>query len=889
MPTRPLRSHRPPSGARSRAGRGRRQAALAVVLALLASGCARLPKVDVAALIPAIQSTKIYAADGSLVTTLEQEENRESIALEEIPEHVRNAVIAIEDARFYKHRGFDAKAIMRALWSNARSGRIKEGGSTITQQLVRNAVQEIGREKTMERKLREASYAYQVEQSFTKNKILELYLNTVYFGEGAYGIQTAAQTYFDKDAKSLTLHEGAVLAGLIKSPVNYDPYTDAEAARKRAGLVLDRMVTLEFATREEADAAKAAEIAVRGKPDATRYPAPYFVDFITRQMQHSKDFAALGDTVQERSNRLFRGGLRIYTTLDPKMQAAAEQSVAQVLDHPNDPSASVVAIDPKNGHVKALVGGRDYFADEKSDPCVQVGAINADGSPKTCAKVNLALGRAGGGSGRQSGSSFKPFVLAAALGRGRHLTDTYPASPCIDIPNADAGGTRPWHVCNYEESGFGPMTLREATVKSVNVVYAQLIAQVGAEAVVETAQQMGVGDTARRLGINASLSAVPSAALGANAVSPLDMASAFGAFPTQGVWVKPVSVTQIKDAGGKVVWKPVEEKRQALNRGVAYLSTSVMQEVIERGTAARHGKLGRPAFGKTGTAQEWRDAWFVGGAGTDLVASVSVFWPDFEVEMKAACGTASTAYQLVDGKVIPPTCRPTRIKVSGGTWPTQIWQLFMLKALEGVPATDFAVPAVDLVEVDIDVSRGCLPNPYTPKELIRSQRYVAGTEPKEVCAEPTGPPQAVIPSVVGYPENEATKLLAQGGFVVERDEEPSRLFPPGRVTRQSPAPGTEATAGATVTIWISRTTDEIPVPDVVNLSEAEARQILEKAGFAVDVLRAAGCTRKEQDCFVWDQTPDAGKKVDEGSKITIAVKPRFSPAPSPAKTGNKAG
>jgi penicillin-binding protein 1A len=895
MPTRLLASRHPaPGSTPARRRHGVLPAgALVVVLALLASGCARLPKVDVAALIPAIQSTKIYAADGSLITTLEQEENRESIPIDLIPEHVRNAVIAIEDARFYKHRGFDAKAILRAFWSNARSGTIKEGGSTITQQLVRNAVQEVGKEKTMERKVREASYAYQVEQSFSKDKILELYLNTVYFGEGAYGIQTAAQTYFDKDAKDLSLHEGALLAGLIKSPVNYDPYTDAAAARKRAGLVLDRMVALKLATRADADAAKAAEVVVGGKTDATRYPAPFFVDYITRQVQHSKDFAALGDTVQERSNRLFRGGLRIYTTLDPKVQSAAEEAIAKVLDHPDDPSASAVAVDPKNGHVKAMVGGRDYFADEQSDPCVRVGAINADGSPKTCAKVNLALGRAGGGSGRQSGSAFKPFVLAAALGRGRHLTENFNAAPCIDIPNADAGGTQPWHVCNYEESGFGPMSLREATVKSVNVVYAQLIAKVGAEAVVQTAEQMGIGDTARRLGIDTQLSAVPSAALGANAVSTLDMASAFGAFPTQGVWVKPVSVTQIKDAGGKVVWKPVEEKRQALNRGVAYLTTTVLQEVIERGTAARHGKIGRPAFGKTGTAQEWRDAWFIGGAGTDLVAAVSVFWPDFEIEMKAACSTEVTSYQLVDGKVIPPACRPTRIKVSGGTWPTQIWQLLMLKALEGVPASDFEVPAVDLVEVQIDVSRGCLPNPYTPPDLIRPQRYVAGTEPKEVCAEPSGPAQAFIPSVIGFPESEATKLLAQGGFVVEREEEASRLYPPGRVTRQSPAPGTQAATGETITIWISRTTSEIPVPDVVNLSESQARQILEKAGFQVDVARSQGCARRDQNCFVWDQSPDAGNQIDEGAKVTISVKGSStatpSPSPSPTRTGNQKG
>jgi penicillin-binding protein 1A len=881
MPTRSLPARRPapvPSGGGAARPAPAATAALLVVV-LVASGCARLPKVDAESLTPTSQSTKIYAGDGSLLTTLEQEENREIIPLEQIPEHVRNAVIAVEDARFYVHRGFDARAILRALWANARSGTVKEGGSTITQQLVRNAVPEIGREKTMKRKLNEASYAYQVEQAFSKDKILELYLNTVYFGAGAYGVQTAAQTYFGKDAKDLSLDEGALLAGLIKSPVNYDPLTDAAAAKSRRDLVLDRMAKQKLASRTDVDAAKLREVVVQPRAAAVRYPAPYFVDFVTRQIQRSEDFAVLGDTLAERADRLFRGGLRIYTTVDPHMQAAAEEAVAKVLDHPDqDPSAAVVAIDPRDGHVKALVGGRDYFAEPKDDPCVRVGAIDVNGTPKTCAKVNLALGRAGGGSGRQSGSAFKPFVLAAALAQGRHLSDSFPASACVDIPNADAGGTQPWHVCNYEESGFGPMNLRDATVKSVNVVYAQLIAAIGADAAMETAAAMGVGDTVRRLGLDPHLAAVPSAALGANAVSPLDMASAFGAFPMQGVWVKPVSITKITDATGEVLWKAREEMRQAINPGVAYLTTSVLEDVIDHGTAARHGKLGRPAFGKTGTAQEWRDAWFVGGAGTDLVAAVAVFWPDLEVEMKQACDGQRTTYEVVDGKVLGPTCRPTRIRVSGGTWPTQIWQLFMLKALEGIPASEFPIPEVDLVKIKIDVSRDCLPNPYTP--------FLAGTEPKEVCVEPTGPPRSVVPSVVGYPEAEAKKLLEQGGFVVQRLEESSTQHAPGRVTRQSPGPGTELLAGDTMRIWVSRSSGKVTVPDVVNLTESQATQVLEKAGLDVNVDRSKSCKSGDPGCFVWDQDPEGGKSVDAGTEITISVKPNpaVSPSPSPSPT-----
>ncbi|MGH2689781.1 MAG: transglycosylase domain-containing protein, partial [Actinomycetota bacterium] len=254
------------------AARPRRRTAVLLVLALVATACGRMPEVDVAALLPEIQSTKIFAADGSLITTLKQEENREVIPLEQIPEHMQDAIVAIEDARFQTHRGFDAKAILRAFWANARSGTLKEGGSTITQQLVRNAIPEIGTEKTLKRKVKEATYAYQVEQTFSKDRILELYLNTVYFGQGAYGIQTAAQTYFGKPARDLSLHESAMLAGLVKSPVNYDPYTEAEAARERANLVLDRMAELGFVTPEAAAAAKAAEIVLSGRIGTERYP-----------------------------------------------------------------------------------------------------------------------------------------------------------------------------------------------------------------------------------------------------------------------------------------------------------------------------------------------------------------------------------------------------------------------------------------------------------------------------------------------------------------------------------------------------------------------------------------------------------------------------------------
>ncbi|MGH2768701.1 MAG: transglycosylase domain-containing protein, partial [Actinomycetota bacterium] len=478
--------------------------ALALALLLVASGCARGREIDESVLTPKIESSKILAADGSLITTLQQGENREIVPLDQIPLHLRNAVIAIEDARFFSHGGFDAKAILRAALANARSRRVVEGGSTITQQLVRNALEDVGKEKSLKRKLKEADYALRVEETLGKNKILELYLNTVYFGDGAYGVQSAAQSFFGKNAGDLTLAEAALLAGLIKSPVLYNPRSDAQRGLRRRSLVLDRMLDLRLAEAKAVDAAKQADMGLRDRAIAGRFQAPYFVDYVTRQIQHSGEFLALGTSVTERSNRLFRGGLRIYTTLDPKVQSAAEAAVAGVLDQPDkDPSAALAALDPKTGQIKAMVGGRDYFAAPADDVCVRVGAVNDDGSPKTCAKVNLALGRAGGGSGRQSGSAFKPFVLAAALAKGRRLIDTYPAPSCIDIPKADAG--RDWHVCNYEEASFGEaLSVRDGTVKSVNTVYAQLIMDVGAMETVKTAERMGIGETTRRMGLSDS-------------------------------------------------------------------------------------------------------------------------------------------------------------------------------------------------------------------------------------------------------------------------------------------------------------------------------------------------------------------------------------------------
>lgn len=838
----------------------RRLVALLVFPVLLATACGTYQPVEESALAPDVLSTKIFAADGTLITTLRQEENRELVPIDKIPKHARDAVVAIEDARFYSHKGFDAKAILRALYRNATEGVILEGGSTITQQLVRNSIEDVGTEQTLDRKVREAAYAYRVDSSYSKDKILELYLNTVYFGQGAYGIQTAAQTFFAKNAEDLDLPEAALLAGLIKAPVNYDPYTDADVAVARRNLVLDRMFVLRFADAESVAAAKSAPLRVQKKVEQDRYPAPYFVDHVTRLIQHSDEFADLGESTADRANILFRGGLRIHTTLDLRMQRAAEESIARVLNRPDDPAASLVAISPKDGHVKALVGGRDFFAPPERDPCVLVGAINADGTPKTCAKVNLALGADGGGTGRQAGSSFKPFVLATALEQGIPLSTTYRAPSCLSIPNADAGGTAPWRVCNYGGAGYGRMDLVAATARSVNTVYAQLMMDVGPENVIETAEKMG---------IQSPLEAVPSAVLGVNPISALDMARAFTVFPNSGMYIEPIAITEITDVHGNVVWRPDQERTRAISEGSAYLATTAMEETLVSGTGSRQ-RLGRPAFAKTGTSEDWWDAWFIGGAGTDLVTAVGVFWPDFEIPMVPSCAGERTRYEIRGGVVVPPTCRPTRLRVTGGVFPGQIWQNFMLTALQGIPASELPEVETAVVRVAVDITRGCLPNPYTPSGVIRTRVFVSGSEPTQICREPTGPPEATIPDVTGFPESEAVRLLENAGFEVQRLTEESNLYPPGRVVRQEPDAGVEVSVGTTVTIWVSETLKK-KIPNVVGMSDVEAISALENEGYAVLVDREEGCPKGSESCRVSAQDPTGGARAPEGTEVTIFV------------------
>ncbi len=855
--------------------------ALTLLLALMGASCARLtdqladlPKLERKDLrFKLAQSSKVYDSDGGLITSLHKTENRTVIPLSKIPKRVREAVIAIEDERFYEHQGIDLRAVLRALLANAQSGQIKEGGSTITQQLVKNLIISPGAiaDRTLERKITEAALSRQLEKKLSKKEILESYLNTVYFGNGAYGVQEAARTYFGRTAARLTLAQAATIAGLIRAPEDYDPYDDPKAATDRRDLVLTKMRQLGWASPEKVERAQKQKLKLQKVSKKDRYPAAYFMDYVQRLITYDPRFEAVGETISQRTKRLFKGGLRIHTTVDLEMQRAAEEAVASVLSYEGDPAGSLVAIDPKTGHVKAMVGGRDYFATEKEDPR---------------AKLNLAIANEPGlgrvkdvepvpdehdvelrapGTGRQAGSAFKVFALAAAIEEGIPLSKTYQAGSQVVFPGLGENGTD-YKVQNYEGGSFGSsLSLLEATVNSVNVVYAQLVINdIGEEAVTDVAERMGIS------GYDPLL-AVPSAVLGTNVVNPLDMASAYGTLAANGTHHPPVAITKITAPDGEVLYKDESEPEEAIEPSVAYLATTALQQVIERGTGATYGDIGRPAAGKTGTAQEYRDAWFVGYT-PDLVASVWVGYPEGSIEMKPDC-TYSTQ-----------PCKPTRTLtsggVTGGSFPTQIWSAFMLQALSGVPASSFIPPAAGTVTVEVDTRTGCLATKLTPEEFSAPATFAEGTEPEESC--PFEGEGVEVPSVVGFPVDEAAGIIERAGFAVARQEVGSSTYPPGTVVAQSPGGGSRAEPGSTVTLSVatpgapSADVGGSTVPDVLGQSESSAESELHSQGFDVRVVyqseSSPGQARKNRG-LVWKQSPSSGTSAEAGSLVTIWVNP----------------
>ena len=682
------------------------------MLALLAGGCAGLIEVEATGdvvLPPPAQTSRIVAGDGSDLSALHAEEDREVVPLARVPRVLRDAVLAAEDARFYTHGGVDARAIGRAAVQNVRSGRVAQGGSTITQQLAKQSV--TGDERTFRRKLAEAVVAVQIEQRHDKDDILERYLNLVALGAGAHGVATGARQWFGVEVEDLTLPQAALLAGMIRAPAGYDPHRHPDRARSRRDDIIDRMEALGWVDEAAAAAARAAPLGVvPPAPETTA--APWFVDHVLDELQHDPAFAVLGADPQARADRLYRGGLRVETTLDPVWQAAADDAVARILPDPQDPRAALVALDPRTGEVRALVGGRDR--DDAADPF---------------ARFNLAVdGR------RQPGSAFKPLVLATALAQGHTLDQAFPGGGSVTIGD--------WTVTNFAERDPGPVSLEDATVGSVNTVYARLVDEVGPEAVARTAAAAGI----RR-----PLAPLPSLALGAQEVSPLELAAVQATLAAGGEYRAPSVVRRILGPDGGVLYDRGEVPgERVIDAAVAADVTRALRGVVDRGTGTR-ADLQRPTAGKTGTTQEGADAWFAGYT-PDLAAAVWIGFPEGRVPM------------------VPPR---TRAPVQGGTWPAEIFARFGLAALADVPANDFPAPPAD----------------------------GGPTDPAPAASHPE------VPSVVGLPEDRAVAQLTAAGYRVETVGAPDQRLPPGYVVAQDLVSAVDAAPLPAVRLVVSLGSD----------------------------------------------------------------------------------
>lgn len=576
------------------------------------------------------QTSFVYAADGSLLAQWHRDEDRIVVSFQDMPADLRNAVVAIEDRRFYEHNGVDPRGVLRAARANTSAGSVQQGGSTITQQLAK--VLFTDGERSLTRKLREVLLAYELEVRVDKDQVLEAYLNTVYYGNGAYGVESAARSYFGKRTTDLTLHESALLAGLIQSPSRVDPTRNPEAALKRRNVVLVAMRELGYITRAQERAA-AKEPIVLAPPERVAQMAPHFVEYVKQDL-----IARLGEKA------VFEGGLKVHTTLDPELQRIAEKS-ARVLAGKGDPEVAIVSVRYSDGAVLAMVGGRDFSASQ----------------------FNLAVqGR------RQPGSAFKTFVLVTALEQGIRPDEVFSARPySVEVKDGV------WNVQNYENARTeGSLTLQAATNWSVNTVYARLITRVGTEKVAETAH---------RLGIETPIDPNPAIALGGltTGVSPLEMAGAYGTLANSGLRISPSGVERVLDGSGEVVYEPDRAATRALSKDVAVQASLMLHEVVENGTGSA-AAIPLWAAGKTGTTQSNRDAWFVGWAG-GMSTAVWVGYPDAQIDMTDVHGT----------------------RVTGGSFPAQIWSSFMAKATETrsravTPSSeDEEPPPMDRIEVRI--------------------------------------------------------------------------------------------------------------------------------------------------------------------------------------------
>jgi penicillin-binding protein 1A len=594
---------------------------------------------------PLAQRSYVFAADGSLMATLKDEENRQPIPLADVPPHVVAAILAVEDAGFWVHDGFNVRGMLRAFKANVDAGGISQGGSTITQQLVK--LDQLTPEQTLDRKVQELFLASRLEKEMTKEEILDRYLNTVYFGNHSYGIQAAAETYFGVGAQQLDVGQAAMLAGIIRNPVQYNPVRYPDRAQSRRNIAIDRMVDVGALTEDEA----AWWHAVPTVPELHQVlpvANDYFPSEVEQKLLNDPEFGALGATPEARRTPVYQGGLKVYTTLDPTAQAQAiaarDQNlplengtfsvpgVDPVTGQPNRGSAAVVSVEPTTGAVRTMVGGPGFDQWQ----------------------YNLATQNP-----RQVGSSMKTFVLATLMEQGRSPDDIINGTAPCQFSNP-GGEVDPYDVGNYADGSGSVGTITSATLTSSNCAFVRLGFIAGQQAVV---------DMAHRLGIGSQLDAIPSLPLGTKEITPLEMASAYATLANDGVYNPPYMIDRIEDSAGNVIYQHAAAPQQVVSPQTARLVTSILEQNVQSGTGTAARISGQRAAGKTGTTQGSTDGWFVG------------YTPWLSTAVWV--GGLGGKFPIILGGS----------GITGGRYPARIWGAFMNAWQQGRPAVPFTSPS----------------------------------------------------------------------------------------------------------------------------------------------------------------------------------------------------
>tara|TARA_B100000427_G_scaffold179704_1_gene149464 strand:- start:1580 stop:3727 length:2148 start_codon:yes stop_codon:yes gene_type:complete len=634
----------------------------AIALSIVIYNIAKtLPDVEaISTYIPA-ETTKIYSEDGIVLAELHKEENRVLIPIERISPILTKTIVAIEDSRFYKHNGLDFFGIARAFVRNFKEKRFVEGGSTLTQQLARNLF--LTRKRNLSRKLAEAILAIQIERRYTKTEILQMYLNQVYWGHNAYGIESASRLYFGKSAEEINLAESALLVSILTGPELYSPIRNFSGAKRRQLIVLKSMVREKLISSNDANEAYLEEIEII-KRKKLRYKAPYFTAFIIKQL-----IEMYGEEVT------YTSGMKIYTTLDYSLQEKAEEVVQKYIEYGekshwirslkekvpslNYSQASLLALDPRYGYIKTMVGGKDFLDNQ----------FNRTTQAK-----------------RQPGSAFKPFIYLTALEKGFS-----PGSIVEDAPVTFNTIEGPYAPHNYTQKYKGPMSIRKALERSVNIISIKLNYLIGPEHCVRVAQS---------LGIKSPLKPILSLPLGANEVTMMELTSAYGSIATLGKHTEPTGIIRIEDRDGTPLYEHKPQVTKVYNENLLATLVEMMKGVVKYGTG-KLANLPRPVAGKTGTTSDYRDAWFVG------------FVP-----------------QLVCATWVGNDDNSETVKVTGGWVPALMWKEFMTMATQKMPAQDFPRPK-GLISVKVDWLTGKLATQFSPKEYVYLEKFWAGKEPKE--------------------------------------------------------------------------------------------------------------------------------------------------------------